>query len=292
MKLRHFPLFLLSLIPLGGFGDADFGGLQQLSNLRIVPHPSNDGDSFRATDGENEWYLRLYFVDAPETSADSDTMARRVREQTRYFGLEQHSNTIEIGLEATRRVEQWLAEPFTAYTTFADAMGRSTVPRIYAFVVTASGEHLDQLLVKNGLARTFGVGRRDHEGMHRDEREALLRDLEVSAMLRRVGAWQHTDPDRIAALRAEERRDQQALANIRAELGLGTLSEGETICLNTAPLSELQRLPGVGPVLAARIESARPFRSVDELLTVSGIGSATIERLRPFLEVGNDTLNP
>lgn len=43
-------------------------------------------------------------------------------------------------------------------------------------------------------------------------------------------------------------------------------------------------LPGIGPVLAQRIIAARPFFSVDELLAVRGIGSATLERLRPLVK--------
>ena len=57
--------------------------------------------------------------------------------------------------------------------------------------------------------------------------------------------------------------------------------------LNTATAAELDRLPGIGPVLAARIVEHRrrngPFRSPDELLTVPGIGPRLLERLRPAL---------
>lgn len=262
--------------------------LIKLENLRLVDHPSNDGDSFRVTDGNQEWYLRLYFVDCTETSADSETMARRLREQTRYFGLERHEDTIRFGHEATARVREWLAQPFTAHTTHADALGRSRMPRIYAFVVTADGEDLDKLLVKNGLARTHGVGRRDHHGTHRDERRARLQDLEAAAMLERRGIWSATNPGRIADLRADQRRESMELQAIRTELGLGGLQEGEMISLNNATPDELQRLPGIGPALAERIVQARPFVSVDDLTRVSGVGAATVERLRPYLSLDSE----
>ena len=42
--------------------------------------------------------------------------------------------------------------------------------------------------------------------------------------------------------------------------------------LNTATLGELESLPGIGPVLARRIVEARPYRSVDDLGRVEGIG--------------------
>jgi competence protein ComEA len=58
---------------------------------------------------------------------------------------------------------------------------------------------------------------------------------------------------------------------------------------NRADREQLEQLPGVGPSRAAAIIAERadggPFRSVDELLRVKGIGPVTLEQLRPFLRV-------
>jgi competence protein ComEA len=55
--------------------------------------------------------------------------------------------------------------------------------------------------------------------------------------------------------------------------------------INSATEQQLETLSGVGPVLAAAIVAYRsqhgPFRSVDDLLDVSGIGPATLAELRP-----------
>lgn len=256
-----------------------------LENLRLVEHAGNDGDSFRVTDGEQVWYLRLYFVDCPETDAGTESMARRVREQTRYFGMPEHADTIRFGQQASRRVAELLAEPFTAYTVGADAMGRSVMPRVFAFIVTSEGKDLDKLLVREGLARSYGVGRSDFEGRSRDERRSILNDLEVEAMLMRRGIWALTDGERIAALRAEERAEAKELSEIRRSLGIGPLAEGETIDLNQASVDELQRLPGIGPALAARILAGRPYESVEDLLAVSGIGEVTLDRISEYLVI-------
>ena len=60
--------------------------------------------------------------------------------------------------------------------------------------------------------------------------------------------------------------------------------EVHRININTADVQELQTLHGIGEVLAQRIvarrESVGPYRSVDELLEVKGIGPAKLEGLR------------
>jgi competence protein ComEA len=64
---------------------------------------------------------------------------------------------------------------------------------------------------------------------------------------------------------------------------------GQVVNLNTASLSELDSLPGVGPVLAQRIIDWRAehgrFASVDELGEVSGIGEKIFAQLRPKVSV-------
>jgi len=59
--------------------------------------------------------------------------------------------------------------------------------------------------------------------------------------------------------------------------------------LNRATAAELDALPGIGPALAARILEKRSisggFRSVDELLTVRGIGKKTLAKFRQWVYV-------
>lgn len=61
------------------------------------------------------------------------------------------------------------------------------------------------------------------------------------------------------------------------------------INLNTATAAELEKLPGVGVKVAARIIEYRtkngPFRKIEELMNVQGIGEKSFLKLRPQLTV-------
>jgi len=64
----------------------------------------------------------------------------------------------------------------------------------------------------------------------------------------------------------------------------------EAINVNSAAADELQRIPGIGPKLSARIvdERARkPFETVAELRRVYGIGPKILEKIKPFVTVGS-----
>jgi competence protein ComEA len=67
----------------------------------------------------------------------------------------------------------------------------------------------------------------------------------------------------------------------------GKLRRGDPpVNVNTADVATLQRLPAVGPTLAARIAEARadgPFKSIEDLRRVKGIGAKTLEALRPVV---------
>jgi competence protein ComEA len=50
-----------------------------------------------------------------------------------------------------------------------------------------------------------------------------------------------------------------------------------------ATATELEALPRIGPVIARRIIEGRPYRSVEELKRVKGIGPRPPEEIRPFV---------
>ncbi|MEX1044564.1 MAG: thermonuclease family protein, partial [Chthoniobacterales bacterium] len=222
--------------------------MKTFENCHQLPTGWADGDSFpvKLPDGK-EIVLRLYYVDCNETTATTETDQRRVRDQSSYFGIDDHKVTLEFGRRAAEEVKTMLAKPFTVHTAFATAPGRSAKPRTYGFVTLSDGRDLGEVLVESGLARSYGVRRATPDGLNADAAKAKVDDLELGAAIARRGIWENTDARRLVALRearrAEERELQEAFG----------LRLGGPIDPNTATVDEIMLLPGIGEVLAERI---------------------------------------
>ena len=260
------------------------GDLQMLPNAKLINHTANDGDSFHVDAAGKHLHVRLYFVDCPEISVMSKSGAMRVSEQSRYFGLPSVVQTVHYGNEAKKFVSQTLSKPFTVYTSFANALGRSAKGRVYGFVKTADGDDLAGLLVKQGLARAYGVGRQTPDGIARDEMIQRLKDIETAAMLKRNGIWSESDPNLIAALRAEQRREDQKLKEVQNQIKKAA-TRHQVYDLNTATQEDLESIPGIGSEIASRIISGQPYKSVNELLKIKGIGNKKLNKLRGYFVI-------
>ena len=134
--------------------------------------------------------FRLYFVD---TSEEERIYADRIVEQAAYFGISPNA-AVEVGREASEFTKQALTKPFTIYTRWRRALGRSTLPRYYAIVLRADGHDLNELLVSAELARIYGTRTPLPDG--RDSRTYLARlyALEMQAKAARRGAWSKVQP--------------------------------------------------------------------------------------------------
>jgi competence protein ComEA len=136
----------------------------------------------------------------------------------------------------------------------------------------------------------------------------LLMVLGVAGAGLAVGHWRRLHPDlvdRIERLDRSPERDVESAApdqtpaappqsprrskvpavSSRAPIEKKRMAPDARIDLNTAPLDDLTRLPGVGPVLASRIVDARPYASVDDMRRVRGVGRSKLDRLRELVTV-------
>jgi competence protein ComEA len=63
--------------------------------------------------------------------------------------------------------------------------------------------------------------------------------------------------------------------------------------VNTADASQLELLPRVGPSISARILEFRkengPFKALEDLMLVRGIGEKTFEQMKPFVKLSGET---
>lgn len=100
--------------------------------------------------------------------------------------------------------------------------------------------------------------------------------------------WFHSTRPQEGVTLVEVSEDRQAVTPVEKPEAPGMLG-GEVLDLNTATLSDLTRLPGIGQTKAQAIldwrEAHGPFRAVEDLLSVDGIGEKTWETLRPYVRV-------
>lgn len=281
-----------------------------LKNCRLIPNPANDGDSFHVSVGPNEYLFRLYFVDAPET--DEMTPGRLV-DQAKYFAITV-PQAIEVGRVAKEFTRQKLSEPFTVFTHMSDAMGQSRLERFYAFVQTKDGDFGEQL-VRNGLARNYGFKAVPPGSSDLRLEIEKLRQFENEARDEKIGAWGANEgrldahpqqsptfsffvlgqkprsslapADSPAVMSAPAKADAPISRSTPVEPNKTQVKEKTPlgrIDINTATEKELRTVPGIGPVMAARIIAARPFRSADDLKRVSGIGEKKYIQIRPYFQ--------
>ena len=150
----------------------------------LEPDEWTDGDSFRVRlPGGRLETFRLYFVDTTE----SRSRGKRSDEQAAYFGLTR-PGAVKLGEEAKAFTTAAPKRPFTIQTRWRPVFGS---PRYYAFVFTADGSDLAELLVKNGLARIYGTRTPLPDGRNSRTYLATLADLEQQAKSAGLGGWRH-----------------------------------------------------------------------------------------------------
>lgn len=101
------------------------------------------------------------------------------------------------------------------------------------------------------------------------------------------GALPEADLNKINLASSVHSGDHIEVPSSSGPAGATAGADDGLIGINTADETALQDLPGVGPVLAARIVAYReengPFGAIEDLLEVSGIGENTLASLRDLV---------
>ena len=264
--------------------------LVELRGCKFIQTEWADGDSFEIQTGEGSRHtVRLYGADCFEWHLTDKSDAKRLTAQRRYFGIAEYGGSPkssndaakDLGKSAAEETARSLAKPFTVHTSFADARGDGKHKRIYAFITTSEGDELAERLVRLGLARAFGVYRETPQLKSAKDYQEHLRDLELMAAKKGVGAWSKTNWDHISAERQEQRKED---AELDLAAGNAKTPGNFKINPNTAARDQLMKIPGIGEVTANRIIGGRPYKGASDLLNVEGVGSKTLKLIQPYLD--------
>lgn len=170
--------------------EPDPGAWEVLEGCRLVKSPGNDGDSFKVLHTNEEFIIRLYYVDCPETY---DTYKDRLKDQARYFSIPE-SDVIPSGKTAKAFTRQFLADTFTVITCWEDARGGEQ--KRYFGIVRKKDRLLSTELVCNGLARIYGMPTKDRwpDGFAPSVYLKKLKQHEHIARKTKTGIWGNHKP--------------------------------------------------------------------------------------------------
>ena len=128
-------------------------------------------------------------------------------------------------------------------------------------------------------------------GFTRNETAVLL--FLVVSFIVGVGVWAYRNrwsplPE-ISEEESEQRTGNGASFGNREGINIENAISVPVVSLNDADCKDFELLPGIGPVMAARIIEYRKlhgrFHSLEELMEVKGIGHKTLEKLKPYLKL-------
>ena len=144
-----------------------------------------------------------------------------------------------------------------------------------------------------------------------DEKEEIKLIVNIKGAVKKPGVYEFKAGDRINdAIKLAEISDdadidqlnlaqflkdeQEIIVPIKGAVNesAGSINESKgdpLININTGTKEQLEKIPGVGPVMAGNIiayrESIKGYKKIEELLNVTGIGDKTLEKLKPYIKL-------
>lgn len=148
-----------------------------------------------------------------------------------------------------------------------DVEGAVMGPGVY---VLADGDRITQALaVAGGLSGGA-------------DRDWISKNLNLAAKL--VDGGKIYIPSVAEATSGKSENDSSSLSSLSNPSNLLGVTTGK-VNVNTATQSELEALPGIGPVTAGKIIAARPYQIIEELKAKKAVGNALYEKIKDLIVV-------
>ena len=148
--------------------------------------------------------------------------------------------------------------PSEAKTIFIDIEGAVVKPGLYK--LPQDSRIQDSLIAAGGLAASA-------------DREYIAKNLNLAIKL--------TDGAKIYIPSIGEALRHGSVLNDFSQVG----TAGSLVNVNSSSQSQLEALPGIGPVTAAKIIEGRPYSSVDDLLNKKVVGSKVFSQIKEKITV-------
>lgn len=165
-----------------------------------------------------------------------------------------------------------IRDPLPESTIVVSVEGAVASPSAYALAGTARVQ--DAIEAAGGLTSSADSGALNMAALLRDEDRLIVPAVQAPPVPDSAGA----DP--------ASGDGTQALG-----IAASTDSSVPVININTAPVEQLDELPGIGPALAAAIIESRqqegPFATVDELERIPGISARMVDEMRALITVSS-----